>query len=272
MIARFLLLTFALSWVLWVPLIAAPAAPVAVRMPLVLLGAFGPSAAGLLLAWRQQGRAGLRDMRGRLMQVSRVPLPWLAFSLLALPALAVTAILVDGALGGSPPALDTALLADPAAVAGLLLILILAGPLSEEFGWRGWALEPLQQRHGALGASLLLGAAWGAWHLPLFLISGTSQAALGLGTSHFWLWMLEVLALAVIYTWVYNHTRRSILAAVLLHFSGNAAYSVFVSPGAETFSLQLAVISATLHVGLAAVAVLAGGAGRLGRRDPAAHS
>jgi len=272
MVARFFLLTFAISWALWVPLVAAPAAPDAVRMPLILAGAFGPSAAGLALAWRRDGRAGLRDMMARTTQLSRIPLPWLAFGLLAFPVLVALVNAVDGALGGSPPALDTELLGSPPALLGMLVLLILAGPLSEELGWRGWVLEPMLRGRSALLASLLLGAAWGAWHLPLFLIPGTSQAALGFGTAHFWLWMLEVLALAVIYTWVYNHTDRSILVAVLLHFSGNAAYSVFGPPGAEAVPLQTAVISALAHGGLATVAVLAGGAATLGRTAASGRS
>lgn len=262
MIARFFLLTFAISWALWVPLIAAPAAPAGMAM--VLTGAFGPSLAGLLLAGRANGTAGLHDMGSRLVGISRVPLPWLAFSLLVYPTMVLVVRAIDAALGGTPPALDRQLLGDPGAIAGMALLLLVAGPLSEELGWRGWALDPMQRRFGALGASLLLGAGWAIWHLPLFLIPGTSQAALGFGSAHFWLWMIEVPALAVVYTWVYNHTDRSILAPVLLHFSGNAAYSVFVPPGAEAVPLQIAVIATLAHLALALVAVAMGGASRLG--------
>lgn len=272
MIARFFLLTFAISWALWVPLIAAPGAPDAVRMPLVLAGAFGPSAAGLMLAWRRDGRAGLRDMMARTTQLSRIPLPWLAFSLLVFPALVVTVGAVDAALGGTPPPLNTELLGSPTALPGVLVLLILAGPLSEELGWRGWVLDPLQRGRSALTASLVLGVAWGTWHLPLFLIQGTSQASLGFGTAHFWLWMIEVLALAVIYTWVYNRTDRSVLVAVLLHFSGNAAYTAFVPLGADAMPLQTAVISACAHVVLAAVAAVAGGSATVGRTAAPARS
>lgn len=39
----------------------------------------------------------------------------------------------------------------------------------EEVGWRGFLQPQLQSRRSVLGAGLLVGIAWWAWHLPLFL-------------------------------------------------------------------------------------------------------
>ena len=57
----------------------------------------------------------------------------------------------------------------------MLLPLLILGPLSEELGWRGYALERLQLRWNALTSSLILGVIWSLWQLPLFYIVGTSQ-------------------------------------------------------------------------------------------------
>ena len=44
---------------------------------------------------------------------------------------------------------------------------LVAGPLAEEFGWRGFAQPRLRERFGLIGTSVVLGAAWALWHVPL---------------------------------------------------------------------------------------------------------
>lgn len=68
---------------------------------------------------------------------------------------------------------------------GLVFFTFWFGPLPEELGWRGFALDRLQRRTTALRASLILGTLWALWHLPLFYMPGTYQAGLGAGTARF---------------------------------------------------------------------------------------
>jgi membrane protease YdiL (CAAX protease family) len=95
-------------------------------------------------------------------------------------------------------------------------------------------------------------------------MEGTSQGALGFGSIVFWLWHIQVVALAVIYTWVYNHTDRSVLSAFLLHFMGNSTYSLLADVGGA-LPLQTEVISTLIHVAVAVVVVVVWGAGTLAR-------
>jgi membrane protease YdiL (CAAX protease family) len=97
----------------------------------------------------------------------------------------------------------------------MLLPLLILGPLSEEFGWRGYALDRLQTRWNALTSSLILGVIWSLWHLPLFYIVGTSQYLYDISFLGF---MLGTTTTSVLYTWAYNNTGSSIWSAVFFHW------------------------------------------------------
>ncbi len=268
----FFLLTFAFSWMFWIPMIVwEPARPL--MMSIVLIGAFGPSIMGVASTYRTGGREAGRELWQRFFRLRRIPLRWLILTLALFPAIAIVGYIIDSALGGNPPPANMETLTHPAHLIGFFVIMILGGPLAEELGWRGFALEPLQKKRSALSASLVLGVVWALWHLPLFFMKDTSQGAIGFGSTMFWLWNIQVIALAVIYTWVYNHTDRSVLSAFLLHFMGNATFSLFAEVGG-TLPLQTEVISTVLHVSVAVAVVLAWGPETLTRhrRRPDAES
>ena len=102
------------------------------------------------------------------------------------------------------------------AVANFGLILMLGGPLGEEFGWRGYALPNLQKRYGWRIASLILGIVWGAWHLPLFYIANTSQQHVPVV-----LFMVSTVAMSVLFAWLANRTDGSLIPAILFHTAVN---------------------------------------------------
>jgi uncharacterized protein len=95
-------------------------------------------------------------------------------------------------------------------------LLLAGGP--EEPGWRGYALPRLQQRFGALGASLVLGATWGLWHGPLWLVPNTGFEAVSYPA-----YLALALGTSVIYTWLFNSTGGSVLLPMLFHAATNSA-------------------------------------------------
>ena len=66
-------------------------------------------------------------------------------------------------------------------------------------------------------ASLVLGVVWGTWHLPLFYIADTAQRHIPFG-----LFMVSTIALSVLFAWLFNRTRGSVLPALVLHTAINA--------------------------------------------------
>jgi membrane protease YdiL (CAAX protease family) len=243
---RFFAIGYAISWVLWVPVAIVEPAP-AIKLPLVLLGAFGPSAAGFLLA----APAERRELIRRFVELGRIPPLWWILILAFHPLIAAAGGWIGARLGGPPVRVDWSPIATIGSAAVWLPLTLVAGPLSEEFGWRGYVQDRLQAIGGPFNASIALGIMWAMWHLPLFFIDGTQQAATRFGTWAFWMWSTRLVFLALAYTWIYNRTARSIFAVVLFHFLSNATASLLTSGGnALPTEFQIGFTIVTVLVGL----------------------
>ncbi len=193
------------------PLMAFPAVVLAV------LGAVGPSAvAGLLVAagrWDADLDDGVGAFFRRAFDPRVLPWRWYLWILGLVLVLAVTPVL-----------LDTATLREQGLFErgpGLFLVIGLVVGALEEPGWRGYAQEGLQRRMPVVAASLVVGAFWSAWHLPLFFIADTYQSTLGVGTAAFWTFVFGAVVGSPVYAWLYNAAGQVTLAAVLYHGLSN---------------------------------------------------
>ena len=224
----FLAATYGLAWLIWLPgiLWAGDEPP----LWLIVLGAFAPSTIGIVFTYLTQDRAGRRDFWRRVVDVRRIGWRWGLVILLVFPVVHGISIVVYTLLGGSPPSLAGAFqtLLTPGLMLQIIVANLIISGFSEELGWRGYALDPLQARWGALRASLVLGLVHSLWHLPLFFIPGITQGEMGLFSLGALVFMAGGPAGAIIFTWVYNNTRRSILSAVLLHFMINLSLDVLL--------------------------------------------
>jgi membrane protease YdiL (CAAX protease family) len=132
-----------------------------------------------------------------------------------------------------------------------LLILTLTDGLGEELAWRGFALPRLLSRYNALAASLILGVIWGVWHLPLVWTEGAT-----LYQQSLWLFLVDITAKSVLFTWVFLHSRGSVLIAMLFHGATNLfiVSPVVASTGDLTLPLLAAVAKWVLILVLIVVA------------------
>jgi len=132
---------------------------------------------------------------------------WLIPTFLFFPAWAgmayLVGILVQGAVVGLPWFSNPLSLFFSLGIGNFAYMFFFVG-IAEEFGWRGYALERLQLRFGALASGTVLGLIWGLWHLPLFLIPGSNQQAAGLGP-----YLLQIVVFSIWFTWLYNNTGGS---------------------------------------------------------------
>lgn len=255
---RFFALAFAIAWLLWVPLIfLKDLGPIS--FPITLLGAFGPTFAAIFLSYQKDGIKSVKKLLKRGLEF-RIGKKWYIPVLLLNPIIIFSGFIATMIISGQTAALfDIALIGTGIFTFMLLFpVLLPGGPLNEEFGWRGYALDRLQTRWNGLVSSLILGVIWALWHLPLFFVEGTGQniflvyvpiVAL--------LFFIQIPVVSILFTWLHNNTGGSILVAILFHLTWNVASNVLMVLSFIQFNLtdlaQIATLDAATLNSLASL-------------------
>lgn len=173
--------------------------------PLFYLAVYAPAISALVLIFYRHGTDGLKRYLSRLL-LWQASIYWYLFLFLAVPLVFYgSALFKQGMLDAMFP--FTSL---PAYFVALFMMAI-KGPV-EEIGWRGFALPILQRHMTPIWAALLLGVVWSVWHLPAFMLSGTPQSAWAMTP-----FLVGTVALSIIVTPLFNHSRGSILLPALFH-------------------------------------------------------
>lgn len=210
----YLAISFGLTWglaallLLFYDPITAIFGEVGYSNPLFILAVYSPAIAGIFLVWRHYGLKGLASFFRRL-TLWRTTAIWWLFLIAGIPLLFYISAALQGPISNPFP------FSPWYQILPALALALFVGPL-EEFGWRGVALPLLQRRFAPFWASLILGAIWGIWHIPAFLIGGTPQSAWDFAP-----YFIGVVALSVILTPIFNSARGSLLIPFVFHFQIN---------------------------------------------------
>lgn len=219
----------------------------------------------LFMTWLTLGKGEMTRLFKRFFLWS-VGWKWWLVAILLLPALRFAAIPLTAWLTGIPADYSHPMIRDvvpldaplPALVVPWIVFEILTN--GEEMGWRGYVLPRLQAKYNALVSSLIVGVIWSVWHLPKFFGTGLS------GERSFVWFTVAHLALAVLYTWLYNNTRGSLLLVTLFHASGNT-FGVFMPTMFAVAGGILSNLEIVFFVIAAFVVTVAAGAKNLSRTE-----
>jgi uncharacterized protein len=174
------------------------------------------------MTWLTLGKAAMVVLFKRFF-IWRVGWKWYLVAFLLLPALQFASVILTSWLTDTPANYSNPMIREVVPLSAPLGALVVPWIIfeiltnGEEMGWRGYVLPRLQNKYNALVASLMVGVIWSVWHIPKFLGSGS-----GSGRSFLW-FTLFCLAASILYTWLYNNTRGSLLLVTLFHAANNTA-------------------------------------------------
>lgn len=262
---RFVLIAFAFTWAFWsLAVLEARGLISSLPIPALFLGAFGPMVAAVVLTAQEGGRAGLRSLLGRVVRWRVAPF-WYGVALLGPIVLQLVAMALHVVVfGGQLPSLGATVGALPTVVALSVYMLIQVG-IGEEIGWRGYALPRLQTGHSALVSSVILGAIWASWHLPVFFNPATSYS-----DTPFWVFLIFLLPFSILIGWIFNSTGGSVLMVMILHAVMNAStgplWRAIPEAATTVSSTNVYLIQAALLWVAAFIVMLVYGASNLSRK------
>jgi membrane protease YdiL (CAAX protease family) len=225
--------------------------------PIALIGivftAYTPTIAALLIAWRWPGAGGVRNLLEPLTRW-RVHVGWYVLALLGPIPLLLLGNLIYVMFGGAAPhqwlAMPSGTAEGGMSAVAFTIGAVIAGAIGEELGWRGFGQSRLQAGIGALWAAIVIGLLWSTWHLWPVAVPG---GFLLFNWTDFPQTYLRLTSTAVLYAWLFNSTRGSLLVVLLAHGAFNIDNSIVQTPASDVHTIPI--IVAILH-GLAALGVV----------------
>ena len=219
-ILLFFLLTLAISWAIWIPATVAKIhGEASILAPEGLIGGLArwlPGLMAILLSFLILGKTGIGGLFQPI-RIWRVGLFWYIFALVFQMIVFYGGKAIDTLFGNlyevtSP--LYSVYGAQAAFMAPVVILFAFPGAFAEELGWRGFVLPRLQNKFNALLSSIVVAIFWGAWHIPLRIYFGDLGANEHAG---YVLAVIDFIPIAIIYTWIYNNTKGSLLLVTLFH-------------------------------------------------------
>jgi hypothetical protein len=129
------------------------------------------------------------------------------------------------------------------------LMLIIA-PILEELGWHSYGTDCLRNKMNLFKTSLLFGAFWGIWHIPLTTIRDYYQSNL-VETS--WIYgvnfMVSIIPFVLLMNWLYYKTGRNIVITIVFHITAGFFNEIFAThPDSKIIQTSLLLVLAMMLV------------------------
>lgn len=221
---RFYIIVFVLTWGFWLPAAIAGRgfSDNGMSMTLMLFGLFVPSITAVCTVLSSGSTELKRDLRLKFTGLFRVKPLIVVISIFTFGIIVAASILLSTLFGQS---LEQFSFVNDFSFAGggtAALVTIILAAFLEELGWRGYAEDSIAFYCSWWKESVIFGAVWALWHLPLFFIPDTYHYNI-LQESPLYMinFFVSIMPLGFIVTWVYVKNNRSLFASIIFHFFVN---------------------------------------------------
>ena len=215
----FFVLAYLFTWIFWIPAIFVTENLGAVLM---LIGLIAPAVVSTVFILSSGSDALKRDLRNKLIGFYKVKWRNVFLAVFVFAVIVACSILLSLAFGQS---IDQFAFTEDFSFTGVgigsALITIALASVIEEVGWKGYCEDSIGNYMNWFWESLIFGALWSLWHLPLIFIKGTYQAGLMVNPLYVVNFFISGIPLGFIITWVYLVSDRSILACMVFHLFVN---------------------------------------------------
>lgn len=232
---NFFLLVFVITIPFWI--FGGNKLPVPVELPASALAVFNPLIAALILSYRQSGLNGVKELLKKAFDYKKIQNKvWYVPILLLNPLIFILSYAIMRYTGSPLPDPEIPILMAP-----VFFVVFFIFAIGEELGWMGYAIDPMQNRLGALRAGLLLGFVWAIFHL---IPDVQNQQA-----ADWILWhRLGTVALRILIVWLYNNTGKSVFSAITFHAMNNLSWALFPNYGSHYDPFVTGVITLLMAV------------------------
>lgn len=215
----FFICAYFFTWIFWIPAIFVPETTGSVLM---LIGLIAPAVVSTIFVLVSGSDELKKDLKDKIISLYKVKWINVFWAVVVFALIVVFSILLSLLFGQS---LKQFSFTDDFSFTGVgigtAFVTITLASIIEEVGWKGYCEDSIGQYMNWFWESLLFGALWSLWHLPLIFIQGTYQAGLMVNPLYVINFFISGIPLGYIITWVYLVSDRSILACMIFHLFVN---------------------------------------------------
>ena len=244
---RFFAMAYLFTWIFWIPAIFLPET---VGSALMVVGLIAPAVVSTVFVLRSGCDTLKKDLKNKIIGFYKVKWLNVLLAVLVFALIVALSILLSLAFGQSIRqfAFNEDFSFTGVGVGGALLTILLAS-IIEEVGWKGYCEDSIGNYMNWFWESLVFGALWSLWHLPLIFIKGTYQAGLMVNPLYVVNFFISGIPLGFIITWVYLVSDRSILACMVFHLFVNFMQEkIAMTPETKCVETIVATVAAAIIV------------------------